>query len=346
MFEAPSAAIGRLRNAVGPDNARPGGQVELVLDDVLVPHPALDARKSVFLARKLEPDNKKYLFLIDVFKGNIDAYSCILLDDKGEIERYLRGGLQLKDKSQVGRMRYAAKYLNSPCKEVAASADLEFQKADYASLRKVAETLNPDVFVKPLGASETTLGQLGTQAMLLGHCGKKEHAVLLRKLIDAHSPKGGSHLEGLHFGYVLLDPKNGWDLLVQTTLQKDQSFTIRYHAYRTLRRIGEDRPDLFGAKQCAAAIARILDHSDMADLAVETLRLWKRWEYSDAVLDMHGKAGFGAPVIRRTVLRFALQCPLPAAKTFVLIERARDPESVAEAEELLALETELDPAKK
>ena len=321
--------------------------MELVLDDVLVAHPALNARKSVFVGRQMEPDNKKYLFLIDVFKGNFDVYSGILLDDKGEIERYLRGALQLKDKSQIGRMRYSAKYLNSPCKEVAASADLEFVKADYASLRKVAKTLHPDVFVKSLRDSETPPGQLGTKAMLLGHCGKKEHAILLRKLIDAHLPKGESHLEGLLFGYVLLDPKNGWDLLAQTALQKERSFLIRYQAYKALRRIGEDRPDLLDAQQCAAAIARILDHSDMADLAVETLRLWKRWEYFDAVLDMHGKAGFDAPVIRRTVLRFALQCPLPAAKTFVVIERARDPESVAEAEELLAIEAEpMDPAKK
>jgi hypothetical protein len=62
---------------------------------------------------------------------------------------------------------------------------------------------------------------------------------------------------------------------------------------------------------------------------------------------MHGKVGFGAPVIRRTVLRFALQCPLPAAKTLVVLERARDPEWVSDTEELLALETDgMGPAKK
>ena len=321
--------------------------MELAVDDLLVPHAALKARKSVFLDRQMEPDKKKYLFLIDVFQGKFDVYSGILLDDKGEIERYVRGGLKLKDKSQIDRMRYSAKYLNSPCKEVAASARIEFVKADYANLRKVAETLSPDTFVKSLQNPETTLEQLGTQAMLLGHCGKKEHAILLRKLIDEHLAKGGSHLEGLLFGYVLLDRKNGWDILAQSALQNERSFLIRYQAYRTLRRIDEDRPDLFEVKQRIAAITRILDMPDMADLAVETLRRSKRWEQCDAVLDLHGKDGFGAPIIRRSVLYFALQCPLPAAKNFVFNERTRDPEYVAEAEELIALEAEpMDPAKK
>lgn len=328
----------RLQNAVRPDNALPDGQVELVLDDILTPHEMVKGRKSVFVPRYVANSEERFLVSLEANKGVLSALQGHSVDDKREIVKFIRGGVQLKDKSSLGRIRYSVDFLRSPNPDVADSAHLQLRQASYADLRKVAETRKPEPLSKALQDDKTPKNHLGTFGILLGHCGKKEHAVLLRKLIDAHSPVGRSRLDDLMFGYVLLDQENGWDFVAKTAVEKKKSFLFRYDAYRTMRRIGEDRPDLVGIKKCAAGIARILDVPDMADFACETLRRWQRWEYCDAVLDLEGKAGFDAPLIRHAVLRFALECPSPAAKTFVVVERAIDPDRVSEAEEILALE--------
>jgi hypothetical protein len=76
----------------------------------------------------------------------------------------------------------------------------------------------------------------------------------------------------------------------------------------------------------------------MADIAIENLRQRKNWEHCDSILSLHGKKGFEGKVVSNSVLRFALQCPTPAAKTFVTVERSKNAEWVSDIEELLALD--------
>src|SRR5262249_40908154 len=83
----------------------------------------------------------------------------------------------------------------------------------------------------------------------------------------------------------------------------------------------------------------VLNVADMADFAIEDLRKWKRWECCDRVIGMFGQKSFDTPVIRKSILRYALQCPTNTAKRFVKEQQARDPEWVNDTRELLELET-------
>ena len=85
-------------------------------------------------------------------------------------------------------------------------------------------------------------------------------------------------------------------------------------------------------------MANILEVPDIADFAIEDLRKWKRWEHCDAIIALHGRIGYDEAYMRRTILRFALDCPTPAAKTFVSVERSKNGEWVSDTEELLAIE--------
>lgn len=345
MFEARIVAVGRITNAVGPNNALPHGQGEVVFDDLVVPHALMKGRKSITLEGDFTGARKgKHLVLIDIQKGKLKIYSGIPLDDKGEIERYIRGGLELKDRSSVARMRYSVPFLHSSDDEVSVSAASEFLRADYADLRKVAETLKPGPLVKTL-QDDSVLGvRLGIHATLLGHCGNKEHAVFLRKLIDARlRDADGFAIDGLLFGYALLEPQRGWDLLTDILKEKDSTFLRRYYAFRTIRKLGNERPDIADRKKGAAGLELVLDLPDMADFAMETLALWQRWEYCERILSLEGTKGYDTGINRRHMLRFALRCPTQTAKDFVNNQRARDPEFVADTEEVLALET---PSKK
>jgi hypothetical protein len=93
--------------------------------------------------------------------------------------------------------------------------------------------------------------------------------------------------------------------------------------------------------QLRTATATLLNQKDIADLAIEDLRKWGAWEFSDRVLGLFGRKDFDAPIIKRSILRFALSCP-PGTKTseaFVAARKKEDAQYVEEVSELLRLET-------
>jgi hypothetical protein len=84
----------------------------------------------------------------------------------------------------------------------------------------------------------------------------------------------------------------------------------------------------------------LLEQGDIADLAIEDLRKWQQWQVTDKVLGLKDKPSHSVPIVRRAILRFALSCPDNAAAAAYVTElRAKDARMVADAEELLKLET-------
>jgi hypothetical protein len=71
---------------------------------------------------------------------------------------------------------------------------------------------------------------------------------------------------------------------------------------------------------------------------VENLRRWQMWELTPQVLDLYGKKGHDAPLMRRAILRYALSCPRPEASTFVSQRRRVEPDLVKDVEETLQFE--------
>ena len=332
--------VAQPRNAVAPDNSLPNGQTELAIDEVVKPHKILKDCKSIITPRCIE-SKEKFLVALEVNKGEIDAYMATPLDANGAILKYVRGGLQLKDKSALARLRYNVDFLHDPCREVADSAHIEIGRASYGNLRKIAEAMKPAPLAKALADGKKPISQRGTFALLLGHCGKREDAVALRKLIDADET-ASSALAQMLFAYVLLDREAGWAYVTQASVKEaqTQSFPRRYAALLAIRRLGAERKDLVSEKQRDAALLGIVKIADMADFAIEDLRKLNRWEHCDAILELDAKEGYQTGIMRKALLRFALQCPAPRAVVYVNEARARDPEWVSETSELLDLEKE------
>ncbi|MBI2806583.1 MAG: hypothetical protein HYX68_16505 [Planctomycetes bacterium] len=333
--EAKILVIARVKHVVPPDNASPNGQTEVILDDVLLPHALIKGKKVITLPLQLKEGKARYLIAMDVYKGKVEPYFGVILDAKGEIERYIRGGLRLKDKTALGRLRYSADFLASENQEVANAAYSEFTRVGYPDFRKAAEKLRPAPLLKAIQDPKTPPARVSSLAVLLGHCGKKEHAAVLKKSLAARKPSGDSGY-GLMVGYVLLQPTEGWKFVSDLAVQEKKGFSTRYGAFATIRFFREQRTDIVDAKKCAFTMARILDVPDMADFAVEELRKWRRWEFCDRILHLPHKNN--SPIVRKNVLRYALQCPSQSAKAYVQMERNRDAEFVAETKELLDLE--------
>jgi hypothetical protein len=113
---------------------------------------------------------------------------------------------------------------------------------------------------------------------------------------------------------------------------------MRWTALKTLRFLWENRPEILTKKEIIDSVALGLKHKDMCDFAIEDLRKWKCWDMTKQVLALFGEEKYKANVIKRSILRFALQSPMPEAKAFVAEQRKIDPEWVEETEELLKLE--------
>jgi hypothetical protein len=82
----------------------------------------------------------------------------------------------------------------------------------------------------------------------------------------------------------------------------------------------------------------LLDQPDVADLAIEDLRKWQVWDLADRILALKDKEPHNIPIIKRSILRYALECPKESAKAFVDARRKADPDAVQSSEELLKLE--------
>src|SRR5262249_17836403 len=113
---------------------------------------------------------------------------------------------------------------------------------------------------------------------------------------------------------------------------------LRYAALRSARFFWDSRPDVVDKKSLVEGVTLLLDQGDVADLAIEDLRKWERWETCERVLALQNLKSHDAPIIKRAILRYALSCPQPQAAAFVAAYRKRDPETVKDVEELLKLE--------
>jgi hypothetical protein len=224
--------------------------------------------------------------------------------------------------------------------DVALDAYREFARADYKDYKDMARSLPAATLAKWLRDPKTPPYRYGLYGSLLGLCGHAEDAKLLHDIIQDPQKRMGSGLDGLLAGYITIDPKEGWGYVQGILKDGKQEFLMRYAALRTARFLWDQRPDLVSKTDLVKGISLLLQQPDMADFAIEDLRKWQQWKDTDCVLDLFTKDSYNLPVVRRAILRFALQSNHPRAAAFVTEQRRRDAEWVSDTEELLRLEAQ------
>lgn len=337
--------LGNFTNPVLGGSGFQEGTTDFVIEEAIKSNDALknllhkDKKEKVVTLPKYLPQAKnKFIVFCEVYKGNLDPYRGIELAPQSEMVKYLKGAVALKEKTQGDRLRYCFDFLNSAEFEIAIDAYREFAKADYKDYQEMARKLPPDTIAGWLKDPKTPAYRYGLYASLLGHCGKDEHAQLLRSMIDDPEKRKGSGIDGLLAAYVMLKPSEAWSYVQDLLRDGKQDFLLRYASLRTVRFLWDQRPDLITQKQLVQGLGLLLPQNDMADFAIEDLRKYKRWELADQVLDLFTQKSHNIPVIKRSILRYALQCDAPRAKTFVQAQRQRDADWVRDIEELLKLE--------
>jgi hypothetical protein len=332
--------------AIGPAKLGTGdgeSATEFTIEQVLKPNDYVKDKKKVILPRFVPPTKNKFLVFCDVYKGNLDPYRGIEVAGDEQIVKYLVGAVKLTERPAGDRLRYCFDYLNSTEFEVAVDAYREFAKADYKDYMTMAKSLPADTIVGWLRDAKTPTFRLGLYASLLGHCGSEKHAGVLKEMLDDPEKRKSSSIDGILAGYVMLQPKAGWEHLKSVLSNPKEEFLMRYAVLRTMRFLWDQRPDLVDREEIVRGASGLLTQGDMADFAIEDLRKWHRWEKTDAVLDLFGQKTHDIPVVKRAILRFALQSPSARAKTWVAQQRQRDADWVKDAEELLKLESDSAP---
>ena len=347
---APLVIFGSIGKVTRADDFSVEGTTDFIVEKVIKPHDILKKtlqkrkdlgdKEALTLARPIPIEKDKYKFVVfcDVFQGKIDPYRLLRVERESDPCKYLLGALEVKDKPQADRLRFFFKYLDDAEPDIATDAYKEFAYADYKDYHGMAKDLPADKIAKWITDEKTPTFRLGLYASLLGHCGNAQHAEVLRKLLDDPTRRLTAGVDGIMAGYVMLNKKGGWDYLRKTLNDEKKDFTTRYAALRAARFFHDFRSDLIEKKEAVDAISVLLDQPDVADLAIEDLRKWHEWDLSDRILALKDKESHNIPIIKRSILRYALECPKEPAKAFVDARRKADPDGVQSSEELLKLE--------
>jgi hypothetical protein len=357
VAQADFILYGTLTNAQRDPNDPTGfnkGTTEMKIDLVIKPHEFVKGKKSITIPRYIPPDTSgkdyKYLVFFNVINGQIDAYRGEASPADSKLPEYLKGAMEVRQKDNTTRLRYFFDYLESPDIIISSDAYGEFASADYKEMRELAPHLPPDLILKWLKDPNTRGSRFGLYGLMLGHCGKPADARAIRALLDDKTRSYSSGLDGVVTGYIMLDPKEGWDYLTGLIKDPDKEFSIKYAALRTARFFWELRPDIVPNEVVLAAMKQLMDNPDIADMPMEDIRKWKQWKFTPVILEYAKKETHNkTPIINRAILKYAIAASWADPKNaeaveFVKQARAKNAKQVEFLEDLLKDEMKEAPA--
>lgn len=372
LATADMIVVATVLSAERDENDFTKSRTKLRIDKTVKPHPAFEKETEITVPRYIPTEKGKappqlLLFcyvntdttdaavsavasVAAVFpkyrNATLDAYRGDEIRAKSKLPDYLEQARKLQGAPLQDRLRFYFDHLEDDDLFISSDAYMEFGNADYKDVKELAKKLPADTLLKWLKDANTPPSRYGLYGMLLGHCGKGEHSATLKKLVAEPDNAFSLGLDGMLAGYVLLDPKDGWDVLTGIASDRKREFTTRYAALRTVRFFHDHRPDVVSADKVLAAMKSLAELDDIADIAIDDLRKWQQWDQADYILGLAGKESHADPLVKRSILKYAIVASKHGSKAageYVEAVRKVKPQAVADAEGLI--ESEL-PKKK
>jgi hypothetical protein len=316
------------------------GETVFAIEHALKSDPVLGNVKRVTHPRYIEikdPKNPGRMLLFgDVFKNKPDFYRGIAVGPSAV--EYVKGILAVKDRPRREQLRFYFDHLEDAEAEIAADAYAEFRRETNTVLADAACRTPPEKLRAWLRNEKTAKDRLGLYALLLGHCGEPEDAALVRALLERFKKEPPPYHDELFKSYALLNPKEGWAYAHAVVRDPDEPFVRRYAVARAARFFLTEQKGAVAEKQLLDTFAALLEQGDIADIPVEYLRASGCRKLTKEILALAGKDTHKLPIIRRAILRYALQCTDPAAYKYVGDVAKADPEMYRDTLELLILE--------
>lgn len=312
------------------------GTTEFHCDTIIKDDSAFPRQKMIVLSRYLpvlDPkDSPRYLMFFRVPAKNLEPYNGrqisapAILDFVAGLSRYRDNPSEM--------LRFAAKHLDSADPQIAEEAFLMFAKADDKVIGQVAKQLPASMLRKLVKTPDLEPERLSMFAYLLGACGNADDVELLRSLLKNPAPRYFRAYEGILAGYITMRPQEGWAFAHDALKNDKNKFVLRYAVLRTMRFFYNAHPDETAA-QVLHGEGLAIAHTDISDVAIQDLIRWKRWEHTKLIVSCYDKSSHKSPIVKNSIVRYALACPQPEARALVERVRRQDPELVRYLEEEL-----------
>lgn len=318
---------------------------DFTIEEVVKNDPFLKNKKTLTLPRYIPPSTngpEKFLVFCDLNNDQADTYLYLTAKD-GALVKYLKEAIKLDDKDVSKKLRFYFNYLDHFDNEIATDAYKEFGKADYADVVKMMKDYGDDAMRKRLQAwlkdPNTAIYRYGLLGLMLGLCGKPEDGAVFLSLLNDPDKSLISGIDGILAGYILVDQTAGWKYTKDLASSTDKDFNKRYAALRTIRFLWESHIGHVPETDLLNAMEQFLAQGDIADLAIEDLRKWKQWKFTNKIIEQARRDTHTAPIVQRAVLRYMLSVPKDqTAADYVAAVRKDHPEKIKDAQEILDLE--------
>lgn len=285
-----------------------------------------------------EKDVSRVYLIFGSLRGNdIDIHRGKQIHSN-EMISYLQKAIQQPENNAQVRLQHFYKYLDNADADIAADAFLEFAKTNDKDVATIAKKLPSDKLRRLLANPETPNERIGLFAFLLGSSQNPADRKLLEQLIAQSEKTQHKALDGLLCGYAQIDSQQGWKKILDILGDSEKSFPEQLAATRAVR-FFHNWQGTECQPQVLQAMRVILADGEIADMALDDLRRWKMWDLTNEILALYNKKSHGAPITRRSIIRYALQCDQPQAQRFIQELRRTEADIISEVEEALAFET-------
>ncbi len=204
------------------------------------------------------------------------------------------------------RLVYFLKHLESPDPLISMDVFAEFGCAPSKDVIAIAPHFDRTRLREIVASDKTSSARLGLYGMMLGLCGDKSAARLLRERLDR--PQKDQYLlglDGMTFGYLLLAGSAGLDELDKIKLNGDEkNFNHCNATMSALRVMWTDGQDRIPRERLKQSMRRLLDHPQLADLAIADLARWHDWTVMDRLMEMHASVGKTDKHIRVAIVHY------------------------------------------
>ena len=252
------------------------------------------------------------------------------------------------------RLKYFLKHLESPEVMIANDAYGEFAQAPYPEIRELRESLPRTKVRQWIDDEDTLVTRLGLYGILLGLCGREGDAHSLAQRIQKPTAPDEIRLgiDGIMAGYLLLKGEAGLPLIEERLRKKDTepNYSEVFAAMKAVEFCWMYE-ESFPRDSLKQTQRLLLEHPDVADLAIITLSRWKDWTIQERLMEMYDQKEFDFPAIKRTIIRYFRICsketdpstgkPIQhalSAKQHLETLRSKDPERVQQVERFFRVE--------
>jgi hypothetical protein len=334
--EASVVLFGRMENPRTKADGKDLGQTDFILHSVVKTH-AIIADTKLFVIPRYIPNVEQrkvpyYVVFAHVRDGKLDFYKGFGAEPS--IVEYLRSLIKLDAKKPIETLRFYLDHLENVDEKIASDAFLELSQAPPAVRAEASRGMPREKIWTWLRDPKIDYRH-DTYASLLASCGQPSDADELFKMM-AQEQKGA--YEGFTFSILSLNPEQYFPRIKKMASNSRTAFLSRYRIQKAAKTMYEIKSLALTQRQLLELIECSLEQTDMADLAIDSLRTWKRWEYTDRIIKLPEQKGFGNRIIRNATVRFAFQSPEPAAVVFLKKLREKDPEQVEYQENWLQAE--------